>query len=403
VTHEQADLYRRVERQLPRLARAMVDRFVEEIPLYGLLPREQLEGEILDVTDHNLRLFFTMIRDGRGLDEVELQHVLDSAARRAEERVPLDAVLAAYHLGCRVGWEALVAEAKPAEAPVLVEAAGAVLAYVRQVTAAVAAAYLDEQQSIFGEERDARRSLVNALLTGAPAEGYAARVGVTLAPAWVVVELRIDEHIDETDRRVGGAVAARRKLARLVGALEAWAGEPVLSRLDPGGGQVLLPAAPDDPSWMGARLAGLVDDLAKAAGAAVTAAWAAADATATLPAAALQARDVLHLVRDLGHPPGAYALSDVLLEYQLSRPSDAQGVLARLLDPIDRNPDLQRTLECYLQCNLDRRETAAGLHVHPNTLDYRLRRIVELTGLDPATSRGLQLLGAALAARRFGR
>jgi DNA-binding PucR family transcriptional regulator len=34
-------------------------------------------------------------------------------------------------------------------------------------------------------------------------------------------------------------------------------------------------------------------------------------------------------------------------------------------------------------------------------LDYRLRRIVELTGLDPSTTRGLQLLGAALAARRL--
>ena len=45
---------------------------------------------------------------------------------------------------------------------------------------------------------------------------------------------------------------------------------------------------------------------------------------------------------------------------------------------------------------------AAALHVHPNTLDYRLRRIVELTGLDPSTTRGLQLLGAALASRRLG-
>jgi DNA-binding PucR family transcriptional regulator len=91
----------------------------------------------------------------------------------------------------------------------------------------------------------------------------------------------------------------------------------------------------------------------------------------------------------------------VLLEYQLTRPSDAQGDLAQLLDPLDRNPDLPLTLEVYLDHDLDRRRTAAALHVHPNTLDYRLRRIVELTGLDPSTSRGLQLLGAALAARRL--
>ncbi|MDG4863407.1 helix-turn-helix domain-containing protein, partial [Streptomyces sp. T-3] len=46
-----------------------------------------------------------------------------------------------------------------------------------------------------------------------------------------------------------------------------------------------------------------------------------------------------------------------------------------------------------------RRPTAAELHVHPNTVDYRLRRISELTGLDPANTADVPLLSAALAAR----
>ena len=62
---------------------------------------------------------------------------------------------------------------------------------------------------------------------------------------------------------------------------------------------------------------------------------------------------------------------------------------------------LGATLRSYManRCNVS--VTAKVLHVHPNTLDYRLKRIVELTGLDPATSAGLQLLGAAAAARRL--
>src|SRR4051812_32853585 len=51
-----AALYRRVERTVPKLARTMIDTFVAEIPLYGFLPREQLEGEILGITTANLRL-----------------------------------------------------------------------------------------------------------------------------------------------------------------------------------------------------------------------------------------------------------------------------------------------------------------------------------------------------------
>jgi hypothetical protein len=393
----------RLERRLTRLARSMIERFTAEIPLYGMLPREQLEGEILDVTVDNLRVFLATLRDDRLLADVELARIVDSAARRAEEGVPLDAVLAAYQLGCRLGWDELAAEARPDEAGLLVAAAGRLLGFVQQVTSAVAAAYLDQRQTVAGEERDVRRGLVAALLKGEPTERYAARFGDVVASMWIVLELQIADHPDEADRRVGGAVAARRKLARVAGALEAWLGGPALSRLDPTGGVVLLPTSDHGVEHLTSSLAGLVADLGTAAGATVTGAWALAETPAGVPRAAGQAADVLRLVRELDRPPGVYALADVLLEYQLTRPSDAQGVLARLLDPLDRNPDLQRTVECYFACDLDRRRTAAVLHVHPNTLDYRLRRVVELTDLDPSTARGLQLLGAALAARRLAR
>src|SRR4051794_8397372 len=96
-------LYRRVGSRVPRLARRMVETFVEEIPLYAVLPREQLHGEILDITEANLRLFFSALREGRALTDDELGDIRTSAARRAEERVPLDAVLTAYHVGGGVG------------------------------------------------------------------------------------------------------------------------------------------------------------------------------------------------------------------------------------------------------------------------------------------------------------
>lgn len=59
-----------------------------------------------------------------------------------------------------------------------------------------------------------------------------------------------------------------------------------------------------------------------------------------------------------------------------------------------------RTLETYLELGLDRRATAAALHIHPNTVDYRIRRIDRLTGLSPARPADLQHISAALVARR---
>ena len=395
-------LYQRVERTVPRLARQMIDRFVLEIPLYGLLPREQLEGEILAITEENLRLFFRALRSGEALSPEALGDVRLSAARRAEERVPLEAVLTAYHVGARIGWEAIVAEAEPEETDAVIAAGARVLGYAQQVTAEVAAAYLEEQQTIYGEERDARRALASALLSGEPADSLAQRLAVTIAPAYVVVALRIDSHPDENDRGVGGAIAARRKVRRAQRALDDWLGEPVIGLLDPVGGAVLLPTEPEAAQEYANRLPELAAELSKAAGADVTAGGAVAMGVDDIARAAAQAQDVLRLSRVLDREPGGYLLRDVLLEYQLTRPSDAQSDLAQLLVPLDRNPDLPLTLEVYLDHDLDRRKTAAALHVHPNTLDYRLRRIVELTGLDPSTTRGLQLLGAALASRRLG-
>ena len=398
-------LFERVERNVPRLARQMVSAFVAEIPIYSQLPREQLEGEIRAITEANLRLFFGVLRTGEPMSASQLAEVRVSAARRAEEKVPLDAVLTAYHVGARIGWLALVEEHQPDETAALVAAGVRVLAYTQQITANVAAAYLEEQQTIFGEERDAARLLASALLSGEPADAHATRLGVAIAPAYVVLALRMAPHPDEADdkdRDVGGAIAARRKVRRVQAALDELAGEPAITLLDPTGGSVLLPSSAEGATALAERLPDLAVVLEKAAGAAIVIGGAIGYGVSDVPRAAAQAHDIVRLARTLDKPPGAYLLRDVLLEYQLTRPSDAQVALASLIEPLDRNPDLLRTLEAYLDEDLDRRRTATALHVHPNTFDYRLRRIIELTGLDPAKTHGLQLLGAALAARRLG-
>lgn len=46
------------------------------------------------------------------------------------------------------------------------------------------------------------------------------------------------------------------------------------------------------------------------------------------------------------------------------------------------NPNLMDTFKTFLSCNCDVDETAKKLFVHPNTVKYRLRNIMEKTGLD---------------------
>lgn len=44
--------------------------------------------------------------------------------------------------------------------------------------------------------------------------------------------------------------------------------------------------------------------------------------------------------------------------------------------------ELVHTLEKYLECNYSRTLTAQKLHIHRNTLNYRLQKINELLGQD---------------------
>jgi hypothetical protein len=399
----QAALARRVADNVDLLARRMTDAFVAEIPVYAHLPREQLDGEILQICCYNLRVFLRFLAEGDAPGDRELAPIKTSAARRAEERVPLETVLIAYHIGSRIGWEALCDVALPSEHADLLAAARIVIAYTQIVTSEVSAAYLEERQAIYGEEREAHRSLAKALLAGAPAAVLAERFGYRLADRYRVVALAIDASPDERTAGVEPSVAGRRKLRRI----EQCLGDHLLGLLEPYGGTVLVPApapvptAGEDPSGVD-PIRELVAGIAAAAGAPVRAAVTVQATDEGLPAAAAQAHEVLRLLVRLRVPPGAYTLDDVLLEYVLSMAGPAGHRLADALAPVENGPQLIETLGAWFAADFNRRRTAAALHIHPNTLDYRLARIGELTGFSPATARGVQLLGAALTLRKLG-
>lgn len=97
-------------------------------------------------------------------------------------------------------------------------------------------------------------------------------------------------------------------------------------------------------------------------------------------------------------PSGCYFLEDVPVEYAiLSRPSVA-GLLATKIEPVTRNPVLMKTLRALLDADGNRSKAANELIIHRSTLTYRLQRINQLTGYDPASLRELHVLSTALTA-----
>lgn len=377
-------------REHDRLVNDLLAELVAHVPVYGRLPRELLDGDVHRVADRALRLFGSSLETPVSAED--LAGLTESAVRRAEEGVPMEMVIAAYFRGAGVVSDYCIGRARPEELPDVRQLFGHVLEFMEATAAAVAAGYAAYGQSSHAEQANARQLLLNALLTG---DGYREAAGpaqIDLAPTYLVASIAVGQHPDENDPDVDGSVASRRKLRRLREELQRHYADPVLWMPVAQGGLTLVPG--EDY----VRLARVVGELQRAAGAVVHAGVVEAEVDG-IPKAARLAHEVLGVARGLGRPGGSYRLADVALEFQLRQASAARPVLAAMLDPLDAHPGLRETLEVFMSTALNRRRTASLLQVHPNTVDNRLRKVAALVGMDPTSAADLPLITAALAAR----
>lgn len=87
----------------------------------------------------------------------------------------------------------------------------------------------------------------------------------------------------------------------------------------------------------------------------------------------------------------------------LSSVGDAQALVDRVLRPLQeydrqQNASLVQTLDAFLRNRRSWQQTAQMLHVHRQTVIYRMRRVSEITKLDLAETDSLAELWLALRA-----
>ncbi|MBF6243994.1 MULTISPECIES: PucR family transcriptional regulator [Nocardia] len=374
------------------LSRQLVGHFAEHVAPCSTLPGDALHGDITAVTRVCLELTVDIL-EGREPDE-KVGRLQRAAANWAREGIPIDTVHHAVHEGFRLAFDLLLTQTDPKQRPE--NPAQLLLRILDTITPAVALAYVREHQAAVTEHHTAVHTLVSALLAGHPTSTMARASGIEIEPAYVVVAMSIPPHPDESHPNVDGKVVARRKLRRLQTALANRSGGRVLSLLSVDGGTILVPEAMFGED----ELDELIAELSEAAQVGLTA-TALATPTEEISAAADRVHELLDTVLRLASPPGLYRFADLAMEYQLTRPGPGLERLGTLLDPLDDHPDLLETLRRHMATGLSRRRTARQLQVHTNTVDYRLKRIGQLTGLDPSQPSGLWYLRAALVARTY--
>jgi sugar diacid utilization regulator len=117
-----------------------------------------------------------------------------------------------------------------------------------------------------------------------------------------------------------------------------------------------------------------------------------------------QARRTIDAVVRLGRRGQVVAFEDLgihRLLLQVPDLAELRSFAAEILGRLDgqerqRGTELLATLACYFRENSSPQRTARSLHVHPNTVAYRIRRIQEITGLQLDTYRDRLMAQVAL-------
>jgi hypothetical protein len=357
---------------LQQITQRMVSAFRANISGYRRLPDLLVEDNIVEVVEHNLEVFRSTTLAGREPAEVELEPFRVSARARAAEGMPLEDLLHAYRLGGRLAWKTVVEIARPGERDGLLLGAEIVMRYIDSVSATVAQAYLDARQHVVSEEERRLRALLRALCEDdgplrAEVASLALHVGVPVAERYRPFALTVP---GEGPIRHGQVAAELR-------------GSGILALTE------------------GDRVSGLLaegQELHHAPGALV-----AVDAQAArgdLARILERVRMVIDVARRLGRT-GQIGVEDVAIEMLLAgNPETAELLVERVLGPLcgsaGTRAELEPTLRIFVACATDRRSAAAELHVHTNTLDYRLRRVEELTQLRLSDPRDMTLIVLAL-------
>jgi DNA-binding PucR family transcriptional regulator len=310
---------------------------------------------------------------------VSLQHAVEMV------RVIIDAV------------EAQVGElAEPGDEAELREA---VLTYAREIAFSAAQVYARTAEARGAWDARLEALVVDSLVRGETEESlhsWASALNWSSSPVTVVVGTIGDEDNDEGSK--GGAVGGFYGSEPLIEEMRTQARRARLDLLAgvQGNRLILVVGGSDDPIAAAERFAGRFGPGPVIAGPLVR----------DLRTASVSARAALAALRaapawpDAPRPAGA---DDLLPERALDGDPDARATLiSEVYEPLlTGGHALLDTLTTYLEQGSSLEATARMLFVHPNTVRYRLRRVVELTDYAPSAGRDGFTLWVAIALGRL--
>ncbi len=331
-----------------------------EVPEYARPLTGRFGSKITEGVSVALGQFVDLIGRDEALADVRIYRALGQLEHR--EGRTLAALQSAYQVGTRTMWrrlgESSTARTLPAE--VIFSLAEALFSYVEQISAASVAGWADEEANRAGSMQARRHALVE-LLARRPPAGAAEIERAAVAAGWVV------------PTRLAALVIpdAASIATRLPGAIGA--------DLDPVG--VAIVPAPDRSDWLDRVRSGIGGRRA-VVGPVVESAQAHRSIARAQAAWPLHAAGLLHPGSD---EPLARADDHLLALLMAAEPEIAADLRERAVAPLRSLPvgavaRAEQTLRAWLDAHGDITAAAGALHVHPQTVRYRLAGLRETFG-----------------------
>ena len=372
------ELCARVATGLDRLALDSVTKIRRDLDAYASVPFEEHLAAVTEQQRRRLRA----LAGQRLLAEDDLGLAADLARRRARQGIPVDVLIGAYHLGDQELWSALCRDPGTAT-PLLPDVAALMLRLLHAISTVLASAHGEVARELQTHRVTLSQRLVELLLAGRD-DAEAARLADALG---------LDPHADFVaglwHRSEADAVLSpeiRRELDRTdVALVHSYQADAVVLLAQDVGAEWLADLAARLPLGgdvgIGLRRGGL-------AGAVLSL----GDARLALAASTADRR--------------VARFADVWAEACLLSEADRlTPLVATAAATAVEHSHLAETVLAFARADMSVARTAEAMHLHANSVTYRLSRWAQLTGWDPRRFDGLTRSVAAcrLAVRESSR
>ncbi|WP_184491465.1 helix-turn-helix domain-containing protein [Streptomyces sp. I6] len=408
-------LFAHLARQVPANARREVETYTREIPEFRFLDNDpRARARTLEHAVWLRRRTVELSPHNRELSEDDLGRIASMGELRAGAGMSLDARQKVLHLHTALMLREIT-EATEAERGGGVDELVRMMAWFAPQSERGIGAYRQ------GFLRALRRRLpyteqvallTRSLLNGEPiSTELAAAVGVELPERCAVTVFRLPDRPTAghfLDNEIGSLVRSHRVPVmwgpedgdgggELIALFPVFSGAAAAENTPPHP----APGLPSDPT--ADHLPDLVQHFARALGRPC----AVGTATAPLPelSGALDRARRISRAAPLHRAPSRlrpHTLADVFVELAVADVPFVDDWIRTVARRLETGPDLLGTLDAYYRHDMHRGATASALNVHTRTLDYRLRRVRELTGIDPGSTRGVRTLSAVVTRRVSG-